>query len=144
MSCVSSTRAAPTFSRCWTRSCKAFSTFSSPQQNASADELVARSVNRQNESRFLRLGFDFLPKANNVRVHRARRGKAIVSPDILEQPIAAQGFSGMNQEIFQKLELFRRKIQRMTLARHLATAQINFDLAKGIFLFRTGSGFRTP
>src|SRR5580700_7971759 len=49
----------------------------------------------------------------------------------------------MNQEILQKLELFRRKIQRMPLARNLATAQIHFDLAEGIFFFRLRSSFGT-
>src|ERR1700674_4402436 len=103
MSWVSSVRAAPTFSRCSLRSSIAFSTFHL-RNKTSADELITRSMHGQNESRFLRLRFDLLPEANNVCVHRTCRGKTIVSPHILKQPVPAQGLSRMNEEVLQKLE----------------------------------------
>src|SRR5271167_3151679 len=136
---VLSMRTVAAFSRCWTRICRAFSTFHL-RKNGSADELVTRTVDSQNESRFLRLGFDLLPEPDNVRVHRTRGGKAIVSPDILQQPVATQGLSWMDEEILQKLELLGRKLQRMALPRYLATAQIHFDLAEGVLVVRLGNG----
>src|ERR1700686_3268769 len=138
MSWVSSTRTAPTFSRCWTRSCRVFSTFPL-RNNTSADKLITRPVHRQNESRLLRLGFNLLPEANDVCVHRTCSGKAIVSPNILEQPVPAQRLSRMNEEVLQEFELLRREIQRMALARYLATPQIHFDLAERILLVGLGS-----
>src|SRR5438477_884058 len=69
-----------------------------------AYKLVPRSVHGENETRLLRLRFDFLPQADDVRIHRASRGKAVVAPHVLQQAIAAQGFAGMAQEILEQLE----------------------------------------
>jgi len=54
-----------------------------------AHELVARTMHREDEARLLRLGFHFLPQADNMRIHRPRCREAIVAPYFLKQTIAA-------------------------------------------------------
>src|ERR1700688_5100375 len=94
------------------------------------NKLVPRTMNSQDETRLIRLGFNLLPQAHDVRIHGARGGKAVVAPHILEQAIAAQSLAGMAQKILEQLELLRRKIHRFAAARNLAAFQIYLDLAE--------------
>src|SRR6185369_15170699 len=103
-----------------------------------ANKLVPRSMHSQDEARLLRLRFHLLPQPDDVRIDGARSRKAVISPDILEQPIAAQSLAGMAQKIFQQLELLGREIHCLATTRHLATFQIYFNLAEGIILLVLG------
>src|SRR6266550_1704393 len=96
----------------------------------------------QDETRLLGLGLDFLAQANDVRIHRARSGKTLVAPYFLEQTIAAERFPGMTQKVLKQIEFLGGKIERLTAARYLATAQIHFDIPKGVtvLLFRNCMG----
>ena len=78
----------------------------------------------QDEARFFRFGFHFLPQSNNVRIHRARGGETVVAPHIFQQAIAAQGFARMAKKIFKQLEFLGGKIEFLAPARNLATLQI--------------------
>ena len=70
----------------------------------------------QDEARLLGLGLNFLPQADNVRIHCASCREPVVAPHFLEQTIAAQRFAGMAEEILQQLKLFRGKIKFLAAA----------------------------
>jgi hypothetical protein len=57
-------------------------------------------------------------------------GKAIISPDFLEQTVAAESFALVAKKVFEQLEFFRGEIKRFAGARNLATAEIHFNIAK--------------
>src|SRR6266481_380576 len=61
----------------------------------SSYEFVAHSVHRQKKTRLLRNRFEFLANPYNMSVYRTRRRKVLVTPDLVEQPVATQGFPGM-------------------------------------------------
>src|SRR6478736_2067661 len=105
------------------------------------DEFVTRAMHGQNETWFFRFGFDLLPQANDVSVYRASGWEAIVAPDFLQQTIAAQALALVANQIFQQLELFGRKLQRLARARDLAISKIDFHVAEGnaLLLFWYGS-----
>ena len=65
---------------------------------------------RENEARLIRFGLDLLPQVHDVRVNRSGSGKAIVTPDFLEQAIAAQCLAFVAKKILQQRKLRRREI----------------------------------
>src|SRR5271166_3599238 len=101
-------------------------------------------MHRQDETRIFRLRLNFLPQANNVRVYRSGRRKAVVPPNVLQQPVASQGFARMVEEVLQQLELFRGEVQSLAFARNLATAQVDLDFAEGKFFAALRDGPRPP
>src|SRR6266478_5603501 len=61
----------------------------------SSYEFVAHSMHRQKETRLLRDRFEFLTNPYDVSIHSPSRWKVLVAPDLVEQPVAAQGLAGM-------------------------------------------------
>src|SRR6266478_7551903 len=61
----------------------------------SSYEFVAHSVHCQHKTRLLRNRFAFLENPYDMSIHSARRRKILVAPDLVEQPVAAQGLPGM-------------------------------------------------
>src|SRR5689334_4626976 len=98
-------------------------------------ELVASTMYRQKKTRVVRLGFQFLTQAHDVRVHRSRGRELLVTPNFFQQAVACQGLSGMAEEILQKIELLRRNLERLAVARDLATAQVDFDIPECKLVF---------
>src|SRR6266849_3031556 len=104
----------------------------------SSYEFVADSMHRQKKTWLLRNWFEFLANPHNVSVHRARGRKILITPDLVEQPVAAHRLPGMTQKMLQQLKLLTRKLHRLTTTQDLVAAQVHVDIAEGIavLLFR--------
>src|SRR5713101_5287998 len=61
----------------------------------SSYEFVAPSVHRQKETGLLRNRFEFLADPYDMSIHSPGRWKVLVTPDLVEQPVAAQGLPRM-------------------------------------------------
>ena len=81
-----------------------------PLDLTSFDELVAGAVHRHDEARFLGMWFQLLPEVNDVRVDGSRVRVVLITPDRIEQAIAAECLSGMGDEVRQQRELLRREL----------------------------------
>src|SRR5215831_1222860 len=90
-------------------------------------ELIPHSMHSQKELRLIGDGLQFLAQANDVCIHGASGRVVCISPDLVEQMIAAQGFAAMAEEVFQQLELERREIHRFSSAQHLVVAEVDLD-----------------
>ncbi len=71
----------------------------------------------ENEARLFRFRFDFLPQADNVRIHRASRGKAVITPHLFEQTIATQRFAGLSFSLGAVLARRRTAFTRASSSR---------------------------
>src|SRR5215471_4391236 len=108
-----------------------FWTFLRPLQK-SADELVADAVHREEITRILGNGFEFLPDAHDVRVDRAGSRIVFIAPDFVEQTVAAQRLPGVAQEKLQEVELLAREFDRFTSTADLVAAEVDFDVAESV------------
>src|SRR5712691_5556050 len=101
-------------------------------------EFVAHSMHRQKKTWLLRNRFEFLANPHNMSIHRTRRRKILVAPDLVEQPVAAQRLPGMTQKMLQQLKLLTRKLHRLATTQDLVAAQVHVDITEGIavLLFR--------
>src|SRR5229473_3799340 len=70
----------------------------------SSYEFVAHSVHCQKETGLLRNWFEFLANPYNMSVHSPSRWKVLVTPDLVEQPVAAQRLPRMTQKMLQQLK----------------------------------------
>src|SRR5580704_17084 len=61
----------------------------------SSHKFVAHSVHGQKEPGLLRHRFEFLANPYNVSIHSPSRWKVLVTPDLVEQAVAAQGLPRM-------------------------------------------------
>src|SRR5437667_6615965 len=73
-----------------------------------------------------------------MSVYGASCWKVLVTPDLIEQPIAAQGLARMTQKMLQQLKFLARKLHRLTTAQDLVATQVHVDIAEriAILLFR--------
>ena len=55
-----------------------------------------------------RIPLDFLPEIVDERVDRPRRGELVVSPDLVEDHIAADDFAFVRNQKFEQPEFFGR------------------------------------
>src|SRR6266446_5071351 len=99
-------------------------------------KLITTAVHSKYETRLLRIGFQLLPEVNNVCVHCARVWIILVTPDRVQQTIAAERFHGMSDEISQQCKLLCRKFDRQAGASHFIAADVHFDIAELINLHR--------
>ena len=76
-----------------------------------SDEPIPGSVDGQKVLRLLRIGFELLAKAHQVRVYGTGGWVILVTPNLLQEAVAAQCFAGMADEILQQIELFGGDIQ---------------------------------
>jgi hypothetical protein len=67
----------------------------------SADELVAETVDGDDELGRLGIALDLLAQARHVDVHRPRHWRLVVTPDIREQLVARQCRAAMLHEMTQ-------------------------------------------
>ena len=74
-------------------------------------EAVAESTHGGEAPRIVGLFLDVLAQAPDVYVNGAGRHEALLSPDLLEELIAAVGAAGMHEEEFEQLELGGGKVQ---------------------------------
>ncbi len=82
--------------------------------------------------RLLGIGFEFLAQTHQVRVDGARGWKVVVAPDVFEQAIAAEGFSGVRDEVLEQFELLRGDVELPTGFDDAAAAKVNFDVTEGV------------
>src|SRR5580704_10053196 len=61
----------------------------------SSYEFVAHPVYGQKKTRLIRYGFQFLANPNDMSINGARGRKILVTPNLVEQPIAAQRLPGV-------------------------------------------------
>src|SRR5204863_832625 len=62
-------------------------------------ELVTAAVNRKYEVWLLRIWFQLLPEVDDMRIDCARIRIVIVTPNRIQQPVAAECFRGMGNEV---------------------------------------------
>src|SRR5262249_21759815 len=79
-------------------------------------ELVAETVDGDDEFRGFGVGFDLLPQPGDVDVDRPRQRRLVVAPDVREQRIARQCGAAMHDEMSQQLELARGQIDSPSVA----------------------------
>src|ERR1700747_2547638 len=61
----------------------------------SSYKFVSHSMHGQKKTRLLRNGFEFLANPDDMSIHRPGCRKVLVSPDLVEQAIAAQRLPGV-------------------------------------------------
>src|SRR5262249_12500369 len=90
----------------------------------------------QNEPRFLGDRFQLLPETQDVRVNRACVGVVLITPNLIQQAVAAERFRRMGDEVSQQGELLRRELDWRSGASHLIAADVNLDIVEPINLRR--------
>src|ERR1700756_5446262 len=98
----------------------------------SSHELVPHSMHGQKKTGLLRNRLQFLSNAHDMSIHRAGGRKILITPNLVEQPLAAQGLAGVTKKMLEEIKFFARELHRVAATPHLVTAQIHFDVAKGI------------
>src|SRR5207253_1311255 len=73
----------------------------------STNELITAAVNGKNETRLLRIWFQLLPEMDDMRVHGARVWIVLITPYLIQKPIASERLRRMRDEVCQQRELFR-------------------------------------
>src|ERR1700683_361761 len=93
----------------------------------SANELVTHSVYRAEVYRTGGGAFQFLAKLQDVIVDGAGRGIILVSPDFVEQFIAANHAVGVLHEELQGLEFLRGQNHHLAFAHYFHLFEVNGD-----------------
>src|SRR5271166_2311581 len=106
--------------------------------------VVTDSVNGQKITRFLGNGFKLLTNADDMGIYRARGGEILVAPHFIEKAIAAQGFSGMTEEVLEQFKFLAREFYALPGPNNLIAAQIHFNVAKRIAVLFLRQRVRTP
>src|SRR5215216_2065338 len=102
----------------------------------SSDKLIATAVNGKNKTRFFGIRFELLSQMNDVRIDGARGRIILVSPNCIQQSIAAECLYGMRNEVGQQGKLLRREIDDVSFASHFVAANVHFDVAEFVNLRR--------
>src|SRR5258708_20746828 len=87
-------------------------------RKASAHEFIPQTGNRQNQFRFLGIGFDFLAQAAHVDVDGAAEDFGAVSPHFAQQFIAGERDAAVVNDILQQPVLTSRNRDRVTASIH--------------------------
>src|SRR5204863_4883908 len=85
--------------------------------------LVTLTVDGDNELGTLGIALELLTQAQDVRVHRARGGKALVVPHLLEQPLAGDDLSAVLEQVHEQIELLARERDLAAAAKGLTAAR---------------------
>src|SRR5215216_193059 len=96
----------------------------------SSNKLITTAVNGKNKTRFFGIRFDLLSEMNDVRIDRACGRIIFISPNCIQQSIAAEGLNRMRDEVSQQGKLLRRKIDDVSVASHFVAANVHFDVAE--------------
>src|SRR5262249_37489083 len=94
---------------------------------ASAHELVAESVQGEDELRMAGVRLGLAAGAGPVDGPRARRGHRVVAPDPVQQLVAGERRPAVLDEVAQELELLGREPERERVARDLGAAEVDLD-----------------
>ncbi len=70
------------------------------------NKLIAGAVHGKNESWLFRIRLELLPQMNDVRVDRARVGIIFITPNRVQQTIAAERLNRMRDKISEQGKLF--------------------------------------
>src|SRR5262245_66642238 len=83
----------------------------SPRRTWGSDrgELVAVAVKGQDEDGAIGVGFELPAELQDVRVDSPRRGKPLVSPHFVEQPLARDHLAAMGDQVNEQVELLARE-----------------------------------
>src|ERR1700675_93168 len=98
----------------------------------SSYEFVAYSVHGQKKSRLLWNWLEFLANPDDMSIHCPGCREVLVSPNLVEQPLAAQRLSRVTQKMFQELKFLTGKLHPVTATQHLVAAQIHIHVTEGI------------
>jgi hypothetical protein len=74
--------------------------------------------------------FELLPQPDDVRVHGPRVREGIVTPDGIEQDIAAERFARILQEKREEVKLGARKAHLVTVLPHHPALEIHLNVGK--------------
>src|SRR6202040_4449999 len=77
------------------------------------NEFITGTVDGKNEPRLLRIWFQLLPEMDDVRVDGACVWVVLVTPDCIEQTIAAERLSRIGDKVSQQREFFRGQIHNL-------------------------------
>lgn len=97
-----------------------------------AEKLVAGPVDGDDEFRFGWLLFDFLPNLRHMVVHRSRGRILVITPHIVQKPIATECFAAMLDEVFQEFKFLCGKVERAFVPDGLVLHEVEFDITKAI------------
>src|SRR4051794_25927762 len=107
-------------------------------------ESITGSVHGEKVLRLLGIGFQLLAQAHEMRVHRARGRIVVITPDLFQQPIAAENFSGVADEVLEQLKLLRRDVDGLAGFENATALQIDLDVGKGVLVHVLGDDRRAP
>src|SRR5262245_31235016 len=86
-----------------------------------------------NSDYMLRVGgrvFDLLTQPRNMIVYCSSKRIVVVIPNFVEQLLARDGLSLTAREIFQYVELARRKLQQLSALLRLITLEVDLHIAE--------------
>src|SRR4030095_8352499 len=92
-----------------------------------AYEFIPHPVNRQDELRPPRIGFQFLPQPGHMNVNSASGRHRVVSPDLIQQLVARERRLAVFDEVSKQLKLLGREFDLGAVAFHFGAAEINSD-----------------
>src|SRR6266704_6713366 len=95
------------------------------RRSASAGELVAETVDGDDEPRIGRPVFDLLPELRDVHVDGARQGRGVVVPDGVEELLPRHDLPAVLDEVPQEPHLARRQIERLPLPAGLPLPEVD-------------------
>src|SRR3954453_6760005 len=108
----------------------------------SADRLVARSTDRDDERGSRRIGLDLRAEAADRDIDEPRVAQVVVAPDPVEQRVAAQHLAGMARQLRQEVELRTGQCDVLAVSGDGASGEVDDDgpeMEPGGFV-RTASG----
>src|SRR5215467_3581939 len=89
----------------------------------SSHELVPHSMHGQKKTRLLRNRLQLLSNAHDMSIHRTGGRKILITPNLVEQPLAAQGLAGVTKKMLEEVKFFAGELHRVAATPHLVAAQ---------------------
>src|SRR5215469_11154776 len=87
-------------------------------------------MNGQKKPRGRRIGFELLPQAKDMIVHRSGRRVILVSPYLVQELLTRNDPAGRGGQVLQKFELLRRQSNGFTGANRLHAGEIDSRIAE--------------
>src|SRR5438876_8160436 len=110
--------------------CHVFHMSNSPQTKKLANKFVPNAMHCQEIARLLGNRLKLLTNAHDVGIDCAGRRIVLVSPDLVQQAIAAQRLPGMTQKMLEEFKFFSGQLHRVAAAKNLIAPEVDLDVAK--------------
>src|SRR6266550_6331380 len=93
------------------------------------DELISGTVHGEDVLGFVRRWFDFLPELGDEIVDGPRRGRLLVSPDLVQDLLARDDLAGVNDQIPQQIEFASGEVDALAGAVRLMRPKVDLHVA---------------